>query len=61
MPREGYVSVSITVEAKEILESLRDELGVRSYSDAIKTMYEFYNDLLDLLKKYDGRFKRFRT
>ena len=35
MPREGYVDITISQEAHEYLQMLKQELSVRSYSEAI--------------------------
>jgi len=58
MPREGYVVVSLTVEAKEKLVKLKKLINASSLSDAIIKVYELQKGLIELMSKVDDRVKK---
>jgi len=39
-----YVNVSLTPEAYQLLKQLKEDLGLRSYSDVILRLYEQYSN-----------------
>lgn len=58
MPREGYVVVTITTEAKERLDELKRTMRARSLSDVIIQLYELRQGLIELLERTDGGYRK---
>lgn len=58
LPRPGYVSVSVTREAKRALDDLKEIIGAETYSDLIISMNEMYREILDIMFKTNSHLNR---